>query len=193
MGAGQGIRRAFVAIELPGPVLADLSVRVRAAQRVEGAARLRWGRQGWHATLSFLGEVDAPDPLIEVVAPALRDRVPPIVRLGGAGAFPGVRRGTVLWVGFAEGPDALGELATCVARATAPLGFETETRRFRPHVTVARSGRAHDLRPLANALGDEPIGPAWRVADAVLLSSETDRDGARYTEVCRFPLQGAAG
>jgi 2'-5' RNA ligase len=181
----EAIARAFVAVEPPAAVLAALEERVCSAQRVAHADALRWGRQGWHATLRFLGRVDEPDALRDVLARAVDDVEPPNVRLGGGGAFPRVRRGTVLWVGFSEGVDALGELAACVGAATVTLGYEADGRPFRPHLTVARAPSARDLRPFVRALGDAPIGPAWRVDTAVLLASETDREGARYTEVAR--------
>jgi 2'-5' RNA ligase len=114
---------------------------------------------------------------------------PFFARLGGAGAFPRTSSGTVLWVGVDEGAANLGRLAAAVAGATEPLGVATDTRRFQPHVTLARSNRSRDLRALVDALGTGPAGPRWRVDDVVLLASDTRPDGARYTEVTRFPLR----
>jgi 2'-5' RNA ligase len=87
-----------------------------------------------------------------------------------------------------SGVDALAKVAVTVGDATAPLGFAAEARAFRPHVTLARTARARDLRPLVAALGGAPVGPSWPVGEAVLLASETRADGARHTEIERFPL-----
>jgi 2'-5' RNA ligase len=183
------IARAFVAVEPPPGVLAALHERVEAARRASAGLDVRWGRSGWHATLCFLGRVDVAEPVIEALAEALHDAEPVTARLGGAGAFPRARHGTVLWIGFDEGGDALAALAARVAGVLAPLGFEAEDRRFRAHVTVARSPRARDLRAAVAALGGDPIGARWVVDHAVLLASETRAEGARYTEVSRFPFR----
>jgi 2'-5' RNA ligase len=184
------IGRAFVAVVPPAPVVAALAERVATARRLEPREGLRWARQEWHATLCFLGRVDDADRLVDALARALRDRERPTVRLGGAGAFPRVRSGTALWVGFTEGAEALAALAGALGTAAASLGFEPPTRTFRPHVTVARASRARDLRGLAAALGDDAVGPSWLVAETILLESDTRRDGARYREVTRLPIPG---
>jgi 2'-5' RNA ligase len=183
------IARAFVAVEPPAAVAVSVDERVRALASSRDAPRLRWGRR-WHATLQFLGRVDDAAAVSEALARALRDVEPPTVRLGGAGAFPRARRGTVLWLGFAEGRDALCDLAGVVADATAPLGFAAEDRRFQPHLTLARAGSARDLRPLVDALGDAPVGAEWCVRSVVLLASDTRPDGARYSEISCVPLRG---
>ena len=63
-----------------------------------------------------------------------------------------------------------------------------DARRFQPHVTLARSRTARDLRALVDVLGAAPVGERWRVDDVALLASDTRPDGARYTEVSRIPL-----
>jgi 2'-5' RNA ligase len=183
------IGRAFVAVELPDDTVDAVAAAV---ERCAGAApTLRWtGRGQWHVTVQFLGGVEDLGALEGALREATRAAVPPTVRLGGAGAFPKPRRGNVVWLGVAEGAAELDRLATAVTSATAIVGFAREHRRFRPHVTLARGRESVDLRPLVDALGDEPVGPAWRVADVVLLSSETRPEGARYSEVGRFTLGG---
>ncbi len=62
----------------------------------------------------------------------------------GFGAFPDCRRPRVLWVGIG-GEPALEILQHHVEQEFAPLGFPTEARAFRPHVTLGRAGR--EARP----------------------------------------------
>jgi len=184
------IGRAFVAVEPPAEVLAAVEERVRSIRAMADADRVRWSPEVGHATLQFLGRVDEPDEMVAVLDRAMRAVEPVLARLGGGGAFPRARRGTVLWLGFTEGAEALGRLAAAVAGATAQLGFAGEDRGFRPHVTLARTQPARDLRELVRAVGDTPVGPTWRVRDVVLLSSETRATGARYSEISRFRLGG---
>jgi RNA 2',3'-cyclic 3'-phosphodiesterase len=181
------IARAFVAVEPPVAVREELDERVRALRERAAATGLRFPASR-HLTLRFLGRVDDAEELVRALAPALVGLAPPFVRLGGAGAFPRIRRGTVLWIGVEEGADDLGRLATAVARAAEQLGIAVDTRRFLPHVTLARSRTARDLRALVEVLGAGPVGPRWRVDDVVLLASDTRPDGARHTEISRIPL-----
>jgi RNA 2',3'-cyclic 3'-phosphodiesterase len=109
--------------------------------------------------------------------------------LGGAGAFPSASRASVLWIGLDDGYDALASLAGVVERATEPLGFAPDLRPFHPHLTIARSSRAHALGSLVAALGDGPVGPAWDACEVVLMESDTRPTGAVYREISQFPLR----
>jgi len=67
------------------------------------------------------------------------------------------------------------------------LGYEGEVD-FSPHLTLARVKARADLRPVVEAIGARPVGPAWRVREVVLFESDTRPEGARYTAVSRIPL-----
>ncbi|HEY8215783.1 MAG TPA: RNA 2',3'-cyclic phosphodiesterase [Acidimicrobiia bacterium] len=184
------IARAFVAVEPPDAVREAISERVQALDRAGHGSWLRLSST-WHVTLQFLGRVEDVDPLVATLARALQGATGPVVQLGGGGAFPRARHGTVLWLGFERGADELTALATTVALATESVGFAGESRRFRPHVTLARTNRARDLRRLVDAIGAAPVGPPWPVEAVSLVSSETRADGPRYTEIERFALAPA--
>ncbi|UXI79338.1 RNA 2',3'-cyclic phosphodiesterase, partial [Streptomyces vinaceusdrappus] len=71
-----------------------------------------------------------------------------------------------------------------------------EHRRYKPHLSVARSRNAYDVRPYVEAL-DAFTGPAWTVTDLALVRSNLPRSGVpgeqpRYETVARSPL-GASG
>ena len=149
---------------------------------------LRWsGPEQRHLTLQFLGRVADADALVESVTESVQPRAPFVVALGGGGAFPSARRASVLWIGVHEGGDGLTSLAGAVADATVPLGFAVDDRPYRPHLTVARSARARDLRGVVDELAVEP-SPAWTVDEMVLFDSDTRADGAVHTERARFAL-----
>ncbi len=101
---------------------------------------------------------------------------------GGAGAFPRASRGTVLWLGVTEGGDLLTRLAGAVQERTALLGYESDDRPYRPHVTLARCRSPQNLRSVIASFGDEPVGPSWSVDAVTVFESETRSDGARYLE-----------
>jgi 2'-5' RNA ligase len=195
------LRRAFLAV-VPSPAalrwtesVADSARRIGDESRRIGG-ELRWTRpEQRHITLQFLGPVaeSVADSLAESVAESVRGVQPFTVVLGGAGAFPSARRASVLWIGVAQGADEFADLAGAVSSSTAPLGFAGEDRPFRPHLTLARSARARDLRPVVAALDDGPAAPPFTVDHVVLFDSDTRPDGAVHIEVARCALTAGAG
>jgi 2'-5' RNA ligase len=183
--------RAFVAVVPPREVL-DAVARAVDGVRDGAPVALRWmRREQWHLTLQFLGPVGDAEALAGSLAASVGACPGAVVRLGVAGAFPSPARAGVLWIGLTEGVARLVAIAAAVEAGTAPLSFAPEPRAYHPHLTVARSARPHDLRPLVGALGAEPVGPRWAVDAAVLLESDTRPGGAVYTEVARLPLAPA--
>ncbi len=156
-------------------------------------SQLRWVDPAlWHVTVAFLGEV--PDEVL----PELRVRLAraagrhsaQTVAFGGAGAFPSASRGRVLWVGLDAGV-ALTRLAGSVAAGARRAGaVETDRKRFRPHLTLARSRtpsrEGDDLRPLVGALGAFG-GRRWEVSSVHLVRSHTGAT-VRYEQVEAYPL-----
>jgi RNA 2',3'-cyclic 3'-phosphodiesterase len=178
------VTRAFVAVVPPESVL-DAIERATGELDLSGARRTT--RAQWHLTLQFLGDVADLDG----VATALASLSVPSgsVRLGRAGAFPKARRAQVLWVGPVAGGELLATLAGGVATLLAPLGFAAEDRRFHPHLTLARTKAATDLRATVARLDACDFGPAWTVSDVVLYESRLLRTGAEYLAraVVRLP------
>lgn len=192
--------RAFVAI------LLDEAVRAAVAAVVE---RLRplGGSVAWvpaanlHLTLQFLGE--QPEERLAAAEAALDDaaaRTAPIeTALHGIGAFPGLERPRILWVGLAQGALEVRALQARVAAALAREGFPREERPWHPHLTI---GRVHDDRrwrreagpalrqALAQAAGTR-FG-TLRISEVALMRSDLSPRGARYT-LRRAAVLGAAG
>ncbi|MFH8976060.1 RNA 2',3'-cyclic phosphodiesterase [Streptomyces sp. NPDC017890] len=189
--------RLFAAVLPPEDVAAALAAEVAALRRLPGADGLRWtGRPGWHFTLAFYGEVDddlVPD-LSARLERAARRTAPFRLALRGGGQFG---HGRALWAG-AEGDLAtlrlLADRAESAARrAGVPMG---EHRRYKPHLTVARSRAAFDVAPYVGAL-DGFTSRTWTVTDLALVRSNLPRSGVpgeqpRYETVARSPL-GASG
>jgi 2'-5' RNA ligase len=178
------LTRAFVAVRLPDTVLDAVAERTAA---IDAPGR-RTTREQWHLTLQFLGnraDVDA-------VTAALGDLdvAAGPAQLGGAGAFPRASRGTVLWLGVTEGSELLAQLAGAVVQRTARLGYEPDDRPYRPHLTLARCRSPQNLRSVIASIGDEPVGPPWRVDAVTVFESETRAEGARYLERATIALPG---
>lgn len=184
--------RAFVALELPGPVRDALGAAIESA-RGTAPGKLSWSPpEKIHLTLAFLG---ASEPAkLEALEPQLAAAVsahPPFpLALGRSGLFPAPKRPNVLWIGLQPSPP-LQQLQADVAAAVRALGWELEARPFAPHLTCARVKWPGPPGALAAAWQQlEVPTPRWTADSVTLMKSETHPDGARYTPLATFPLGG---
>jgi 2'-5' RNA ligase len=154
-------------------------------------------------TLSFLGEVD------DGVMPSLEQRLeraaaryaPMTLAFSGTGGFPSAARGRVFWMGLSgpsDSPDGarlvrppgLSRLAASLAAGARRAGVEEiDRKRFRPHLTLARSRYETDLRPLVEAMGSF-AGGVWE-AGAVHLMRSHQGPPVRYESLVSWPLAAA--
>jgi 2'-5' RNA ligase len=186
--------RLFLALELPPTVRDEIR---RAQSELKGShTGWRWVRpENVHLTLRFLGEVDRSEadrhlPRWREVAQRCSGGT---FRVEGAGVFPPRGRPRVLWTGILDPDPArfLDDLAATLESAARDLGFPAESRPFRAHLTIGRSGRGGR----ATVPGPQDIGPLGEVAveEVVLFRSELRREGAVYTVLDRFPLSADRG
>ncbi|HEX9730300.1 MAG TPA: RNA 2',3'-cyclic phosphodiesterase [Gemmatimonadales bacterium] len=181
--------RLFVAVNLPARVRDGL---VRALARLRAAPfPVRWvDAAAVHLTLKFLGEVpEATEPTIAAaVSDACRDQRAFALSLSGFGAFPNLRRPTVVWVGC-HAPPALGRVQRAVERSLAAVGFVPDQRPFRPHLTLGRVRRdAGRLTGFADVLEDLRFEDSFMVEALDVMQSVLRSDGARYAVRHSVPL-----
>jgi 2'-5' RNA ligase len=189
--------RLFVAVGVPAQA-ADVLDEAVAPLRPSWP-ELRWtGRDAWHVTLAFLGEVNEQVsvrlmPRLERAAarhPTL------LVSLSGAGAFPGAARARVLWTGVQDEPRGLAALAASVAAGARRAGAAPEEgRRFQPHLTLARCRAPVDVRPLVDSLSGF-TGTPWTAGEIHLIRSHLPggraHDRPRYETLASWPLRVSA-
>lgn len=183
--------RLFAAVLPPDNVLADLEAAVAPVR--DGA--LSWTHiDAWHVTLAFygaVGEAKLPDLTRRLHRAASRYEQASL-RLAGAGRFSN----SVLWAGVAGDTRQLRKLASSVLACGRRVGLAVEDgRRFRPHVTLARSSsRSVDLRPYAEQL-HAYLGPEWTATEVALVESHL-RQGvggrSRYETIATFPFNPIA-
>jgi RNA 2',3'-cyclic 3'-phosphodiesterase len=183
--------RLFVAVVPPPQALAELADAVgplRAAR-----PELRWSsEESWHLTLAFLGEVAErllDDLGVRMERAASRHRAQNLA-VRAAGAFPRPSRATVLWAGIEGDGAALAALAQSVAagarRAGAPpVGPD---RKYRPHLTLARSSQPADVADLVAALANF-AGSHWTASSVSLIRSHLGGGPARYEPLGNWPLK----
>jgi 2'-5' RNA ligase len=180
--------RAFVALALEHRVreaIAELQQQL--TPRLAGIRLVR--PEGIHLTLRFLGSTSAAQAarLRLVLADAAAACLPGEAHVGEVGTFPERGSPRVFWLGVTLPPQVL-ELQRACERAARQLGFEPETRPFRPHLTL---GRWRERSPHPE-LPPVDLGTT-QLETLVLFASDLRPDGAVYTPLERFALGRTAG
>lgn len=190
--------RLFTAVVPPPDVVEHLDAFLDVRRH---AADLRWTRaEQLHLTLAFAADVEEwrLDEVLERTAAAAARRTPLDLRVAGGGAFPHARAGKVLWAGLALADHDRAELdalARGARSAVATAGARVDGQAFRPHVTVARSGRQVVLDDWVRLL-DTYEGPSWRVEEVALVAShlgEGPRRRPRHETLAVLPLRPPPG
>jgi len=183
--------RTFVAVELDGP-MRDALAALQAQIRRELDPPMRWVKpEGMHLTLKFLGQTreDLVPSIADALTAAARRSRPFTIELGEPGGFPNVRRPRVLWAAVRGDLDALADLRQNVEEMIAPLGFPTEGRAFRPHLTLGRAaGEARIAPERWAAAGLESAAVGQTVGHVALMKSELGPGGARYSRLAAAEL-----
>ncbi len=186
--------RTFVAVEM------DPAIR-RAARGLIEKFRTAGADVGWaapenmHLTLKFLGDVRDADvpPVCEAVGEAVAGVTPFELEIRGAGAFPNLSRPRVIWLGAAEGDEAMASLADRIEAVLESLGFAREARRFHAHLTLGRVRRGGPaLSALARLVEEHAAAQIGRtpVEEVVVFSSQLKPTGAVYEALSRASLGG---
>lgn len=180
------VARLFTAILPPPAVVSALEAFFE--PRRDADDRLYWTRpQSWHLTTSFMESVDSHkvEPLIENLAEVASKTLPITIRLGGAGTFGRPWAARVLWLGLAEGVLDLTQLASRARTAGERAGIRTDSAKFVPHLTLARTRRPIEATQWIRVI-EAFESEAWTANEFVLMQSHLRDRGHRYEQVERF-------
>ncbi|MBU1255150.1 RNA 2',3'-cyclic phosphodiesterase [Qipengyuania sp. DY56-A-20] len=173
-------QRFFIAIRPPGEIRDSLIDRMEA---LDGA---RWQDDDQlHLTLRFVGEAD-PRQVDDLMAALQSVSAPPFaLAIAGVGHFE--RKGVphTLWAGVTQS-ERLAVLRNRVERACRRAGFPAETRKFAPHITIARLNRSTAPPEEWLARHADLASEPWPVDSFVLYESRLDPGGSTYEPVMRY-------
>ena len=187
--------RAFIALNFPGPERERIHGAVDPLR--DGGLPVRWVQpENLHVTLKFLGTIKAEmvGSVTEKLEGVAAATAPFRLVLGGFGAFPTIRRPSVLWLGVHASPE-LRCLKQDLEWALSECGFEAETRAFHPHVSLGRanpSRGAGAFRGLDDLLAGMNFKKEVPVQAVELMQSRLSRDGAAYTVLASAKLAGGS-
>lgn len=169
--------RLFFAVWPPAAVQKEI---VTYRETLPGLQGRRMADGNLHVTLVFLGQVNASQRAeIEMMAASLSAE-PFTLMLDCCGYWP---RSGVFWLAPAALPEALRGLQTALAAGAQRCGVKTDSRDYRPHLSLYRDVRR----------GPETLPPPairWPVSDFTLVRSDTDPAGVHYTVLRRWRLSG---
>ncbi|HWJ10227.1 MAG TPA: RNA 2',3'-cyclic phosphodiesterase [Nocardioides sp.] len=183
--------RVFAAVVPPQDAVEHLDAFLEPRRE---AADFRWTRpEHLHLTLAFVPDA-APqrvDEYVDQLAESLDDLAPGVLALAGPVVFPNVTEGRVLATGVSGDTALLERLAVRARNAAVRSGIEVDGARFRPHVTVARTGgRPTELTSWVRLL-ESYAGPAWPLRSVEVVSShlgEGPRRTPRYETLASIVL-----
>lgn len=145
-----------------------------------------------HITMKFLGDVDEGKCLRmmnEFNTFNGQEKISYILK--GAGCFPNLSSPSVIWLGIECDLQKMSDFFSRVEDFCVSFGFEKETRRFIPHLTIARIKRGKEspsgLQDFLKSNKERVYGAS--VFDRlVLFESKLDKTGPEYISLAEVSL-----
>jgi 2'-5' RNA ligase len=188
--------RSFIAIELPAELKGGLA-QLEAQLKLGKPSAVKWvDPSGIHLTLKFLGNiaVDRISAITRAMEEATRELSPFQLKVTGLGVFPNLKRVQVIWVGIGGEVDKLGQLQQRIESSLASLGFTAETRRFTPHLTLARlrdQASPDERQRFGQLIASTKFEAIYTIkVDSInLMRSQLTREGAIYSRLSSVGLR----
>ena len=176
--------RIFIAALLPEDIKNEISSIVEdAGSCISG---VKWEKADKiHITLNFIGNVDSLTS--EKVFNRLNDIIPesgPIsLTFSHIDAFPDFKRPRVMVIRLKHSEELLS-LKEKIDEELSVLGIESETRTFKPHITIGRVKKGFRQTGKAVKIGKN----VFQVSSIALVKSELRKEGAEYNNLGVYKL-----
>jgi 2'-5' RNA ligase len=174
--------RLFTGLELPAAVVGQLAL-MRG-----GVVGARWLEpENYHITLRFIGDIDARTArdIDDALSDIRRPKAP--VRFEGLSWFGGDKPRAI--VAKVKADPALMDLQAEQERRLRRIGIEPETRKYTPHVTLARL-RGAGQAAIASYLATRGalVADSFAAERFVLYSAREGSGGGPYVVEAAYPL-----
>ena len=177
-------KRIFIAIHISDETREEAANYIKRMSERFPRAPVKWELpEKLHLTVKFLGstEESAVSDVIELVIRNVEDSHPFDISIGNTGLFPSEKSPRVLWLGVSEPTSTLKDLAARIEKDCAAIGFEPETRAFKPHLTLARIRDHRHAGEIGMAHAANEFGPLRFSCDRfVIYESHLGRSGSAY-------------
>ena len=182
--------RTFVAVSISEKAREVVAEMVASMQ--DFGSGVRWVKpENLHLTLKFLGDVEEKKlPELEEALKLSAENINPFnYELVNIGCFPNYKRPRVLWVGVEDSEDQLLLLHQNIESEFTKQDFPKESRKFTPHLTIARVKDFRKCESVISKFSDYNFGSHKNVVEEVLLmKSDLYPSGAKYTKLIQIKL-----
>jgi 2'-5' RNA ligase len=186
------MKRIFVAIELSDEARARADAHVQNLRNDFRELRVGWEKkEKLHLTLKFLGEIgDKQIAALIQAAEYVASAVPPFrLQLGRCRHF-GKR---ILWLGVSDKSGNLAKFHKLLERECDKTDLPGETKRFNPHLTIARVREPNKSSALVKKHLEYDFVPVeFVVSEIVIYESMLGSAGSTYIKVKAIDLTGSS-
>jgi len=186
--------RAFIAIELPDELKVGLG-QIESQLKSEEQSWVKWvDPNSVHLTLKFLGNIaiDRTGEITRAIEEAARGIPPFRLEVRDLGVFPNLKRVQVAWVGLSGEVDKLSQLQQRLESNLERLNFTPESRKFTPHLTIARlrdRASLDERQRFGQIISSTKFKAVIIKVDAIsLMRSQLARTGAIYSRLSMVGL-----
>jgi RNA 2',3'-cyclic 3'-phosphodiesterase len=180
-------KRIFIAIDISADARRVCSDHIDCLRNEFHAVRVGWERpEKLHITLKFLGDVDDRllNELQKYISYVASHHRTFHLKISRPGVFPSRSKPRILWLGVEDGSNVGSSLYNELDTACIDLGFKSEARSFKPHITIGRVREPEKADALARKHLERQIEPvAFEVAEIVLYQSDLQPTGSVYSVV----------
>lgn len=184
--------RTFVAIKISQELENELSNFLEELKKIR--CNVKWvNAKTIHLTLKFLGNIliHEVEKVTEAVQMGSNGFSTFKLKTGEKGAFPSLKRPRVFWVGLAENNhQTIIPLQKEIDNQLSDLGFEKESRRFHPHLTLGRVRSPKNIDEVTQRFMDYHFPVIEFMVDQILvMKSELTSKGSIYSVQSTIPLK----
>lgn len=146
--------------------------------------KIKWVEpENMHLTLKFLGNTEAS--LVDNIKTQLNKVSTNFTQLNSnlsnLGGFPSLKKPKVIWVDLERNRDQIIEMAKSIDTSLSEIGFTSDSKPFKPHLTLGRIKKEVELEQLTDYLSGYRLEKKDIIFDSLSLTKSTlTNDGPIY-------------
>jgi RNA 2',3'-cyclic 3'-phosphodiesterase len=180
-------KRIFIAIDISDEARRRVADYIGNLRREFPHLRIGWEREEkLHLTLKFLGESNEKQltELVEIVGKIAAQFSGFELQIAETGIFPLLRKPRILWLGAKDETNSLSKISELLEIKCASIGFTRETRKFKPHLTLARLREPDKSKEIARKHVENEFEPArFEASGIVIYESKLLSSGSVYETI----------
>ena len=162
-----------------------------------GESRIKWvSQESLHITLKFLGDIDPSltNKGLEIIAKSALHIPPFSLYVSHITALPSEKMPRIIYATVDEDLNLLHTLQKRIDLEMTLLGFPSEKRRFKAHITLGhiRDRKISDLSPfLRRSVSSEQVNneTLWKIQSVSLMNSTHVDNNQKYQKIAQLALK----